>query len=112
MCIISGGSTSTLQPADISWNKPFKSGYKELYSIWMSTGQKCLTAAGKMRSPDKLLCLEWVKEAWNSLSTEVVVKSFKVCGIAVVTDGSEDSQIHCLREGKIGAERQHGKLAS
>ena len=88
--------------------------YKELYSNWMGTGEKSFTAAGNMRPPDKLLCLQWVKEAWNSVSTEVVVKSFKACGIAVATDGSEDGQIHCLKESEVGAEaaREISKLTA
>ena len=32
--IIPGGLTSLVQPADVSWNKPFKAAYKELYNEW------------------------------------------------------------------------------
>ena len=102
--IIPGGLTRHLQPADVSWNKPFKQAYKALYSEWMATGEKSYTAAGNMRAPDKALCLRWVKEAWNSVTTEVVIKSFRVCGISVDTDGSEDGEIHCIKEGEIAAE--------
>ena len=102
--IIPGGLTRHLQPADVSWNKPFKQAYKALYSEWMATGEKSYTAAGNTRAPDKALCLRWVKEAWNSVTTEVVIKSFRVCGISVDTDGSEDGEIHCIKEGEIAAE--------
>ena len=34
----------------------------------------------------------------------VVIKSFRVCGISVNTDGSEDGEIHCIKEGQIAAE--------
>uniref|UniRef100_A0A1X7UPU3 DDE-1 domain-containing protein n=1 Tax=Amphimedon queenslandica TaxID=400682 RepID=A0A1X7UPU3_AMPQE len=30
--IIPGGLTGLVQPADVSWNKPFKTAYKELYN--------------------------------------------------------------------------------
>ncbi len=63
LCIIPGGLTSLLQPADVSWNKPFKTAYRELYNEWMATGQKSFTAAGNTKAPDKLLCIQWVKEA-------------------------------------------------
>lgn len=102
--IIPGGLTGYLQPADVSWNKPFKQAYKALYNEWMATGEKSYTAAGNVRAPDKALCLKWVREAWSSVTTEVVIKSFRVCGISVSTDGSQDGEIHCVKEGEIAAE--------
>jgi hypothetical protein len=102
--IIPGGLTRHLQPADVSWNKPFKEAYKGLYNQWMETGDKSYTTAGNMRAPDKALCLRWVKEAWDSVTTEVVIKSFRVCGISVKTDDSEDGEIHCIKEGQLAAE--------
>ncbi len=76
--VIPGGLTG---PADVSWNKPFKGAYKKLYNEWMISGEKSYTPAGNVRAPNKLLCLRWVKQAWSELSTEVIVKSFKVCAI-------------------------------
>ena len=38
-CLIPGGLTSNLQPADVSRNKPFKSAYRELYNNWMASGE-------------------------------------------------------------------------
>jgi hypothetical protein len=35
MCVIPGGCTSKLQPADVSWNKPFKNKISELYDEWL-----------------------------------------------------------------------------
>ena len=34
---IPGGLTRHLQPADVSWNKPFKQAYKDLYNEWMAS---------------------------------------------------------------------------
>ena len=101
MCLIPGGLTSHLQPADVSWNKPFKMAYRDFYNEWMSSGVKSFTAAGNMKAPDKLLCLEWVKKARKTVTTEVIVNSFKVCGISSNTDGSEDGSIHCLKPGQV-----------
>ena len=69
----------------------------------MATGEKSFTAAGNMRAPDKLLCLQWVKEAWESVATEVI-NSFKVCGISVETDGTEDGLVHCIKPGGVAAD--------
>ena len=61
--IIPGGLTSQLQPADISWNKPYKEAYQRLYDEWMATGEKSFTPAGNMRQPSKLLAVQWVKNS-------------------------------------------------
>ena len=102
--IIPGGITRHLQPADVSWNKPFKQAYKALYNQRMETGEKSYTAAGNVGAPDKALCLRWVREARSSVGTEVVIKLFRVCSISISTDGSQDGEIHCIKEGKIAVE--------
>jgi len=40
--------------------------------------------------------LDWVKSAWDS--ADLIKKSFKSCALTVATDGSEDDEIHCLKE--------------
>ena len=55
LSVIPGGLTSQLQPADVSWNKPFKQAYKAQYNEWMVSGEKSYTAAGNVRPPDKTL---------------------------------------------------------
>ena len=67
-----------------------KTAYKEKYSQWMATGPKTYTAAGNVRAPSKALCLQWVKECWEALPAKIIRKSFRVCGISVNTDGTED----------------------
>ena len=57
LSIIPGGGTSKIQPADVSWNKPFKVAYKSKYNEWMVSGEKSYTAAGNIRAPSKVLCL-------------------------------------------------------
>jgi len=41
--------------------------------------------------------LDWVKTAWESISRELIQKSFKTCGLTIASDGSDDAQIHCLK---------------
>ena len=38
--------------------------------------------------------LQWVVDVWNSISTDVIKKSFKCCGVSIATDGSEDHLVH------------------
>ena len=104
MAIIPGGLTGHIQPADVSWNKPFKEAYNELYGEWTATGEKSYTQAGNIRAPNKLQCLEWVKKAWESVSQDIVIKSLRCCGISVKVDGTEDIEIHCIKDGGIAAE--------
>lgn len=61
LSIIPGGLASKIQPADVNWNKPLRVVYKAKYNQWMVDGEKSYTAAGNVRTPNKLLCLQWVK---------------------------------------------------
>ena len=69
----------------------------------MASGEKSFTAGGNMKAPDKVLCLQWVKTAWATVSSEIIIRSFKNCGISVETDGSEGAQIHCIKPGQMAA---------
>lgn len=71
MVVIPGGCTGILQPADVSWNKPFKATYREKYEEWAIDGEVSLTAGGRRRPPPKDLIMQWVKEEWVSVSAEI-----------------------------------------
>ena len=101
--VIPGGLTGIVQPADVSWNKPFKQACKELHNEWLASGEKSYTPAGNVRALSKLLCLRWVKQAWSCVSKEVVVKSFEARGISVSLDGKEDDKIHCIKDCEVAA---------
>ena len=75
--------------------------YRELYNEWMATAEKSFTPAGNMRLPEKKLCLEWVKIAWSKVTTDVIIKSFKACGISSNNNGSEGNMIHCLKPREV-----------
>ena len=61
-------------------------------------------AAGNMRAPSKVLCLEWVKECWEALPIELIKKSFRACGVSVNIDGTDHGEIHCLKPGRVAVE--------
>ena len=90
LAVIPGGCTSKLQPADVSWNGPFKKALASLYDEWVFSGPVSLTKGGNRRPPDVATLLGWIKQAWQSVTPDVVRKSFKVCGISNEMDGSED----------------------
>ena len=51
------------------------------------------TRSGKKRAPSKQLVLKWVKKAWQEIPAELVIRSFKSCGISNALDGTEDDAV-------------------
>ena len=41
--------------------------------------------------------MKWIVDAWDELSKDLIIKSFKGCGLTNDLDGSEDCKIHCFR---------------
>lgn len=105
LCVIPGGCTSKLQPADVSWNRPFKSKLAEMYDEWMFNGPVDKTKFGNSRPPSKAPLLRWIKHAWDSISPDMIRKSCKKCGITCALDGTEDDlfQISDSEEDAAGA---------
>ena len=53
-----------------------------------------------MRGPPRREIVSWVLDAWDSLGKELIVRSFQSCALTVAGDGSQDNEIHCLKEGQ------------
>ena len=99
MAVIPGGCTGLIQAPDVSWNAPFKGRVTELYWDWMANGEKTFTPAGNMRAPPKHLLAQWVRQAWDGISTDIIEKSFKVCGITNdLQDPKSVLEIRCMKE--------------
>ena len=79
--IIPGGMTKFLQPADIVYNKAFKSKLRDLWADWFQYGEVQLTRGGKRKPASKETVIEWVKSAFASISEQMIISSFEKCGI-------------------------------
>ena len=92
--IIPGGLTPVVQPLDKCLNKPFKDNVHRKYLAWMTLGPFEFTPAWKKKAPSRNLVLWWIKEVWAEIPKEMVIKSFKTCGISNALDGTEDDVVH------------------
>ena len=63
----------------------------------MTSGRKRCEVLHTRRAASKTMLCDWVVKAWKSLSSDLIIKSFRVCG--QVSDGNID-EIQCLQEGK------------
>ena len=61
--------------------------------MWMAKGEYELTKGGNLKKPGYNIICKWIIEAWDNISSEMVIKSFKKCGISNNLDGTEDDYI-------------------
>ena len=47
-----------------------------------------------MKQPSISIVCEWVKNSWQRVKSDSIVKSFKKCGISNALDGSEDDVLY------------------
>uniref|UniRef100_A0A915DL27 DDE-1 domain-containing protein n=1 Tax=Ditylenchus dipsaci TaxID=166011 RepID=A0A915DL27_9BILA len=94
----SGGCTKFIQAPDVCWNSPFKAHIRSYYETWISNGDRMtFTSGGNPRAPSMEVYLDWILRAWEALSKNLIINSFKVCGLTNASDGSEDDFIHCFK---------------
>ena len=94
VAVIPGGLTPVLQPLDKCLDKPFKTRVRAQYQAPMVNGPFTYMPSGKKRAPSKELVLQWVNKAWQEIPTELVIRSFKSCGISNALDGTEDEAVY------------------
>ncbi|CAG8801200.1 983_t:CDS:1 [Dentiscutata erythropus] len=87
---IPGGTTSVLQPLDVSINKPFKNGMRQRWKEWIDKGKVVLTKNENHKKALYELVSKWMSKIWKEISSNVLVRSFKATGLTLNPDGSED----------------------
>lgn len=90
---IPSGTTSVLQPPDVSVNKPFKNGIRKKWDKWICDGEREFTKNGNRRKASYELVCRWVSEVWKEISPELLIKSFEASGLTLNPDGSEDNRM-------------------
>uniref|UniRef100_A0A452GLF8 DDE-1 domain-containing protein n=1 Tax=Gopherus agassizii TaxID=38772 RepID=A0A452GLF8_9SAUR len=93
LAIIPGCLTSVLQLLDVCLNKPFKGRLRKMWSQWMCSGMAKLTKGGNLMKPEINLVSQWIKDAWVSIPSEMIEKSYRKCCISNALDGSEEDTI-------------------
>jgi len=66
------GYTSKTQVMDVSVNKPFKDGMRELYEEWMAQ-------PGDSKKVTRLLVAQWVDIAWSKITEESIRNGWRAC---------------------------------
>eukprot|EP01026_Neomeris_dumetosa_P038010 TRINITY_DN30920_c2_g3_i2.p2 TRINITY_DN30920_c2_g3~~TRINITY_DN30920_c2_g3_i2.p2 ORF type:complete len:170 (-),score=23.40 TRINITY_DN30920_c2_g3_i2:475-984(-) len=94
---VPAGCSQFVQPADVSWNQPFKCKIIEFFNEWMEKERHEKYKNGNCKPPPPERICEWVRDAWNEIKPELIVESFKICGISTSLDGSEDCMIECFK---------------
>ncbi|KAG0430934.1 hypothetical protein HPB47_022233 [Ixodes persulcatus] len=92
VALISGGFTSILHPANVSWMQPLKEVLRGRWAVFFQTGK--LTPKGNPKRPSRQNVVDFVAEAWASLSEDMVRRSFKRCGISTSLDAMEDGELN------------------
>ena len=69
---------SQLQVMDVVVNKAFKDNMRQQYK-WLLDEKHSHTPTGKLKTPFVTQLGEWILNAWQSISSETIVKGFKKC---------------------------------
>src|ERR1700722_15777904 len=59
----------------------------------MSEAIKNYTPSGKIKRPFYSLVANWIKESWDAIDPNMIMHSFKCCGISNAINGTEDNLI-------------------
>jgi len=82
LSVIPGGLTNQLQPLTISVHKPFKRFMHEEWANWIEAPTH-VTTAGRVKRPSISNVCKWVKNSWQRVKSETIVKSLKNVALAM-----------------------------
>ena len=103
LAVIPGGLTSICQPLDVAINKPLKDNLRKEWHLWMANGGARETVAGNLRRARLSEVCEWVKHAWDNISDETIIQSFRKCRISnELENGDIDEIVEETKEFLIG----------
>ena len=80
---IPGGLTSQLQPLDVSVNNPFKGFMREEWTKWTEAPTHHVTPTGRVKRPSISIVCKWVRNTWQRVKSETIVKSLKNVALAM-----------------------------
>ena len=85
------GLTGISQPADISWNQPFKTQLRVNWSTKLLRYMQVMGHSFKAKAPSRNLLIEWISSAWENLSPDTIISEFVKPGIIGPTRENDDS---------------------
>ena len=90
------GCTSLVQPLDVSFNKPFNDVVKQQFEKHLEENLSRYTEGKISASERRILVTKWVGKARTEVGSnrDMVVRSFKKCGISLSLDSFENGEIH------------------
>ena len=91
---VPAGPTSMVQPVDVISNRSLK---EVIDAMANSHVQESLEnyVRGRITASERILFTKWVGKAWEKISAkDMIIHSYKKCGISLAVDGSEDDQIN------------------
>ena len=93
---VPAGTTSLVQPVDVVFNAPFKAAIDTMANNHLQKNLDDYVRGKISASKRRILFTKWVGQAWEDISAkkDMVIRSFKKCGISVAIDGSEDTEIN------------------
>ena len=89
------GCTSRVQPLDVVVNKSFKNLVREQSEKHLDENLNEYAEGKLTASKRRILTTKWVATAWEKVmqDKEMVIRSFKKCGITTNVDGSENDKV-------------------
>ena len=93
------GCTSRVQPLYVSFNEPFKDIVRQQFKKHLEENLGQYTEGKISASERRVLATKWIGKVWTEVSSnhDIVVRSFKKCGISLSLDGSKNGEIHIER---------------